>query len=44
MVRLVARMEKGRGAYRGLDVKPEGKRPLGMPGPRWEDNIKIILK
>ena len=23
--------------------KPEGKRPLGRPRPRWEDNIKIIF-
>jgi len=44
LVRQLARMEKGRGACRGLDGKPEGKRPLGMPRPRWENNIKIILK
>ena len=37
-------MEKGRGACRGSDGKPEGKRPLGMPGRRWGDNIKIKLK
>ena len=24
--------------------KPEGKRPLGRPGPRWEDNIKMVLQ
>jgi len=36
MVGQVARMEKGRGACRGLDGKSEGKRPLGMPGRRWE--------
>jgi len=24
--------------------KPEGKRPLERPGPRWVDNIKINLK
>jgi hypothetical protein len=28
-------------AYRILVEKPEGKRPLGRPGRRWEDNIKI---
>jgi hypothetical protein len=30
-----------RGAYRVLVGKPEGKRPLGRPGHRWEDNIKM---
>jgi hypothetical protein len=25
-------------------LKPEGKRPLGKPGRRWEDNIKTGLK
>jgi hypothetical protein len=24
--------------------KPEGKRPLGRPRPRWEDNIKMDLQ
>ena len=33
----VARMEAGRGAYRVLVGKTEGKRPLGRPGRRWED-------
>jgi hypothetical protein len=37
-------MGKGRGTYRMLVGKPEGKIPLGMLRPRWEDNIKIILK
>jgi hypothetical protein len=37
-------MEKGRGECGGLDGKPEGKKPLGMPERRWEDNIKMILK
>ena len=27
------------GAYRVLVRKPEGKRPRGRPGRRWEDNI-----
>jgi hypothetical protein len=30
-----------RGAYRVLVRKPEGKRPLGRPRRRWEDNIKM---
>ena len=33
-------MEKG-GVYRALVRKPEGKRPLGRPSRRWEDNIKM---
>ena len=35
---------EGRGLYRGLVVKPEGKRPLGWPRHRWEDNIKMDLQ
>jgi hypothetical protein len=38
-----ARMEK-RNAYRILVGKPEGKRPLGRPRRRWEDNIKMGRK
>ena len=30
--------------YRVLVGKPEGKRPLGRPRRRWEDNIKIDLQ
>jgi hypothetical protein len=30
--------------YRVLVRKPEGKRPLGRPRRRWEDNIKIHLQ
>ena len=37
----VARVGKGRGVYRVLVEKPEGKRPLGRPRRRWEDNIKM---
>jgi len=33
-----------RGVYRVLVGKPEGKRPLGRPWRRWEDNIKIDLQ
>jgi hypothetical protein len=32
------------GAYRVLERKPEGKRPLGRPRYRWEDSIKTDLK
>jgi hypothetical protein len=39
----VARMGERRGAYRGLVGKPEGRRPLGRPRHRWEDNIKTDL-
>ena len=35
--------EKG-GVYRVLVGKPEGKRPLGRPKLRWEDNIKMDLQ
>jgi hypothetical protein len=40
----VARMREGRGVYGLLDGRPEGKRPLGRPRRRWEDNIKLDLK
>ena len=40
----VARMGERRGAYRALMGKPEGKRPLGRPRHRWEDNIKMDLR
>jgi hypothetical protein len=40
----VARMKTGRGLYRGLVERPEGKRPLGRPRRRWEDNIKTDLR
>ena len=40
----VARMEEGRGLYRILVGKPEGKRPLGRPRRRWEENIKKDLQ
>jgi hypothetical protein len=40
----VARMEERRVAYRVLVGKSEGKRPLGRPRRRWEDNIKMDLK
>jgi hypothetical protein len=34
-------MGEDRGVYRMLVGKPEGKRPLGRPRRRWEDNIKM---
>jgi len=40
----VARVGKGRGMYRVMVGKPEGKRPLGRPRHRWEDNIKMDLQ
>jgi hypothetical protein len=30
--------------YRVLVGRPEGKRPLGRPRHRWEDNIKLDLR
>jgi hypothetical protein len=39
----VTRMGEGRGVYRVLVGRPEGKRPLGRPRCRWEDNIKMDL-
>jgi hypothetical protein len=38
-----ARMREKRNVYRLLVGKPEGKRPLGRPGHRWIDNIKMDL-
>jgi hypothetical protein len=40
----VARMGEGRGVYRILVGRPEDKRPLGGPGRRSEDNIKMDLR
>jgi hypothetical protein len=37
-------MGKSRGVYRVLVGKPEGKRTLGRPRRRWEDNIKMDLQ
>jgi hypothetical protein len=39
----VARMGEDRGVYRVLVGKPEGKKPLGRPRRRCEDNIKMDL-
>jgi hypothetical protein len=40
----VARMVEGRGVHRVLVGKPEGKKPLGRPRRRCEDNIKLDLR
>jgi hypothetical protein len=40
----VAWMGARRGIYRLLVGKPEGKRPLGRPTHRWEDNIQMELQ
>ena len=40
----MARMGEGRAVHRVLVGKPGGKRPLGRPRRRWEDNIKIGLQ
>jgi hypothetical protein len=37
-------MGEKRGAYRILVGRPEGRRPLGIPRRRWEDNIKMDLQ
>jgi len=42
--RHVARILERRGVYRVLAGKPEGKRPLGRPRRRWENNIKMDLQ
>ena len=39
----VVRMEEGRSALKILTGKPTGKRPLGRPRRRWEDNIRMRL-
>ena len=40
----MALMEEGTGVHKVLGGKPEGKRPLGRPRRRWEDNIKMDLQ
>ena len=40
----VARIGEKKVVYRVLVGKPEGKRPLGIPRSRWEDNIKMDLQ
>ena len=40
----VARMEEGRSAFKILTGKPTGKKPLGRPRRKWEDNIRMDLE
>ena len=40
----MARMGEDRGVHRVLMGKPVGKRPLGKPRRRWEDNIEMDLQ
>ena len=40
----VARMDEGRDVHKVLVGKTRGKRPLGRPRRRWEDNIKMDLQ
>jgi len=40
----VVRMGGRRGVFRVLVGKPEGKRPLGRPRRRWDDNINMDLQ
>jgi hypothetical protein len=40
----VARMGEGRGVYRVLVVKSEGKRPLDRPRYRWKDNVTADIQ
>ena len=40
----VARMEESRSAFKMLTGKPTGKRLLGRPRRRWEDNIRMDLE
>jgi hypothetical protein len=40
----VARMGEKRGVHKVLVGKPEGKRPMGRPRRRWEDNVKVDLQ
>ena len=44
MGRSSSRMEEGSSALKILTGNPTGKRPLGRPGRRREDNIKMDLK
>ena len=40
----MARMEEGRRAFKILTGIPTGKRPLGGPRHRWEDNVRMDLE
>ena len=40
----VARMEEGRSSFKILTGKSTGKRPLGRPRHRWDDNVRMDLE
>ena len=40
----VARMQEDRSAFKILTGKPTGRKPLGRPWRRWEDNIRMYLE
>jgi hypothetical protein len=40
----VTRMGDRRGAHKDLVANPDGKKPLGRPRRRWDDNIKTSLR
>ena len=40
----ISRMQEGRSVFKILTGEPTGKRPLGRPRPRWEDNIRMDLE
>jgi hypothetical protein len=40
----MARLGQGRGVYRVLVGRAEGKRPLGRPRSRWKDSIKLDIR
>ena len=40
----VARMEGDRSAFKILTSKPSGKKPLGKPRHKWEENIRMDSK
>jgi hypothetical protein len=44
MMRWAGHVAQKRAAYRILVGMTEGKRPLGIPRPRWVDNIKLDLR
>ena len=44
MAEYVARMEESRSSFKMLTGKPTGKKSLGRPRLRWEDNIRMDLE
>jgi hypothetical protein len=43
-INVISTMREKRGAYRISEGSTEGRRPLGRPMPRWQDNIKMDLQ